>query len=76
MPAFNTVERRLLLSTPGIGEVVVGRLEAAGFASLQALRETGARGVTERVLAQVQSAAWRNRRRAIERAIAQVSEAR
>ena len=71
MPAvFPMHERRLLLSTRGIGETVVHRLEAAGFASLQALCEAGAARVTEQVLAQVGEQAWRNRRRAIERAIA------
>ena len=67
---FPLNERRLLLSTRGIGETVVHRLEAAGFASLQALCEAGAARVTEQVLAQVGGQAWRNRRRAIERAIA------
>lgn len=67
--SFSPQERRLLLSMPGIGATVVGRLEAAGFASLRALREAGSAGVTERVLAVVGQAAWLNRRRAIERAI-------
>lgn len=68
--AFPSNERRLLLSTRGIGETVVDRLEAAGFASLQALCEAGAARVTEQVLSQMDGLAWRNRRRAIERAIA------
>lgn len=67
---FPSNERRLLLSTRGIGETVVHRLEAAGFASLQALCEAGAARATDAVLAQVGELAWRNRRRAIERAIA------
>ena len=73
-PSFSPQERRLLLSTPGIGATVVGRLEAAGFASLRALREAGSAGVAERVQALVGQAAWLNRRRAIERAIQVSSE--
>lgn len=69
--AFSQHERRLLLSTRGIGETVVHRLEAAGYGSLHALREAGAAQVTEVVLSQLGSTAWRNRRRAIERALAQ-----
>jgi hypothetical protein len=69
---FAPAERRLLLATPGIGAVVVDRLEAAGFSSLQALREAGAARVTEIVLAHLQTGgqlAWRNRTGAIARAI-------
>lgn len=63
---FPTHERRLLLSTPGLGEVVVARLEAAGLASLRELQALG----PERVLAQVGQGAWGNRRRALARALA------
>lgn len=68
--AFPRQERRLLLATPGIGKTVVQRLEAAGFASLQALCDAGATRATEQVTAHLGGLAWRNRRRAIERAIA------
>lgn len=67
---FPTEERRRLLATPGIGEVVVTRLEHAGYASLQALQQAGAERVTEQVRQLVGDVAWRNRRRAIARAIA------
>lgn len=67
--AFSDDERRLLLRTPGIGATVVDRLEAAGFCTLHALREAGAACVAERVQVQVGHSAWKNRRRAIERAI-------
>ena len=70
---FSPEERRLLLVTPGIGEKVVDRIEAAGFTSLRAMREAGAAGVTDVVLSQVGHTAWLNRRRAIERAIQQVN---
>jgi hypothetical protein len=66
---FPPQERRLLLVTPGIGPKVVERLEAAGFASLSALRAAGADAVTERAVAQQGCDAWRNRRRAIARAL-------
>jgi hypothetical protein len=66
---FSADERRRLLTTPGIGEVVLHRLEAAGFGSLQALRQAGAQHVTECVRLQLGEAGWRNRRRAIARAI-------
>ncbi len=71
---FPLHERRQLLSSPGIGETVVHRLEAAGYASLQSLRDAGASHVVEQVLVQVGAAAWRNRRRALERAIAHASQ--
>lgn len=63
---FPQHERRLLLSTRGLGEVVIGRLETAGIDSLGALRALG----PERVLEQVGQGAWRNRRRALARALA------
>lgn len=62
---FPQHERRLLLTAPGLGEGVVGGLEAAGFASLGALRELGADGVLER-LGRMD---WRNRRRALTRVL-------
>ena len=71
--SFPSHERRLLLAAPGIGATVVGRLEAAGFASLQALRDVGAAKATEAVLLQLGQVAWKNRRRAIARAIEQVA---
>ncbi len=63
---FPPTERRLLLSTRGIGAVVVQRLEQAGFDSLQALREAGTARVVERAGAHP---AWHNRRRALQRAL-------
>jgi hypothetical protein len=68
-PRFSADERRRLLATPGIGEIVIDRLEAAGFGSLQALQQAGAHTVTERVRQQLGERAWSNRRRAIARAI-------
>lgn len=69
--SFTPDERRLLLSMPGIGTVVVQRLEEAGYASLQALREAGAARVVQHAASHP---AWLNRRRAIERAIDSATE--
>ena len=66
---FSAEERRRLLATPGIGEVVIDRLEAAGFGSLQALQQAGALRATECVREQLGAHVWHNRRRAIARAI-------
>jgi hypothetical protein len=71
---FPAAERRVLLTAPGIGEIVVQRLEMAGFHSLQALREAGASVAAECVKRQVGSGAWLNRRRALERVIGGVVE--
>lgn len=65
-PRFPVHERHLLLSTPGLGEGVVARLETAGITSLGLLQALG----PERVLEQVGRGAWANRRRALARALA------
>ncbi len=62
---FPPEERQLLLRTPGLGEVIVQRLEAEGIASLAQLRSLG----TEHVLDRVGRGAWCNRRRALARAL-------
>ena len=67
---FSPDERRLLLTTPGIGRLVVDRLEAAGFGSLRCLCEAGA----ERVVEQAGSGTWLNRRRALVRAIQRATD--
>jgi hypothetical protein len=66
---FPEEERRRLLAQPGIGPTVIARLEAAGIHSLQALRSIGIRAVVDAVCAGLGSAAWSNRRRALERAL-------
>lgn len=69
-PAFNEHERRLLLATPGLGPVVVQRLEGAGVTSLAALRQRGVDRVVDQLCQAAGNAAWRNRRRALARALA------
>ena len=69
-------ERRHLLAMPGIGPVVMTRLEQAGFHSLAAIRAAGAERVVEAVMQQVGSLAWNNRRAALERALLSSSGSR
>jgi hypothetical protein len=66
---FALDDRQALLSTRGIGPLVVNRLEQAGYCSLEQLRRAGADTVTAIVCAQVGSTAWANRRRAIRRVL-------
>ena len=66
---FTTDERRLLLSTPGIGPGVIGRLESAGISSLAQLDEIGADLALKRVCQIVGSTGWANRRGALLRAL-------
>lgn len=66
---FDTGDRELLLRTPGIGPVVIERLEALGVHSLQQLRALG----VERLIAIACDEAVRHglvtRRRALLRAL-------
>jgi hypothetical protein len=66
---FAEHERRHLLSEPGIGPMVITRLEQAGFHSLATLREAGADHVVKTICARVGSRAWANRRDALDRAL-------
>lgn len=66
---FAERERAMLLMTPGLGDLVVRRLEQAGFNSLESMRHVGLDEIVERVCAQAGSTAIANRRRAIERAL-------
>lgn len=60
---FAPIERRLLLSVPGIGEGVVTRLEQAGIGSLERLRTMGVDEAVRVVELQLGRDAWSNRRR-------------
>lgn len=62
---FPEHERRVLLLTPGLGEGMVAGLEAAGITSLGQLLRLG----VDRVVNEVAEGAWRNRRRALARAL-------
>jgi hypothetical protein len=66
---FSEEERRVLLQEPRIGPVVLERLEAAGFSSLDQLRQAGAQAAVQRVCLQTGQIAWRNRRRPLERVL-------
>jgi hypothetical protein len=69
---FSAEDRKLLLSTTGVGACMVQRLEDAGFHSLQQLRALGAQHVVMAMCEWVGDDAWANRRRAIQRVIDQV----
>lgn len=62
---FIEEERALLLSAPGVGPMVIARLEAAGIESLRALRQVGVEQAIAQVCTQIGTAAWRNRQAAL-----------
>lgn len=66
---FHEPERRHLLTSPGLGPVVVERLEQAGIASIAALRQLGVDTVVGRMCQPGTNLAWRNRRKALLRAV-------
>jgi hypothetical protein len=70
--AFEHNERSLLLSSRGIGPLVVQRLEQVGIDSLAKLREAGAGAASDAVCGMLGSVAWGNRRRALVDALASV----
>lgn len=71
---FSDVERRLLLTTRGIGLGVIDRIECAGVHSLAQLRDLGVDVIVDQICNGVGSYAWRNRKRALIRALAAVSD--
>jgi hypothetical protein len=66
---FPAHERKLLLSTPGLGERIVSRLEAAGYRSIHHISDHGVDHVTRVLCDNVGSAALINRRNALKRAL-------
>ena len=72
---FTGAERHLLLTTSGIGQVVINRIECAGVGSLRQLRELGVDTIVERICDGAGNFAWRNRKRALLRALAMVDTA-
>jgi 2-methylisocitrate lyase-like PEP mutase family enzyme len=68
-PSFSDTERRALLKSAGISHGVVRRIEHAGVGSIEQLRACGVESVVEQICLGVGSTAWRNRRRAITRAL-------
>jgi hypothetical protein len=71
---FNRLERRHLLSSPGLGPVVVDRLERSGIASIERLRILGVDAVVESMCQPGHNRAWFNRRRALLRAVDQFGQ--
>lgn len=72
---FDPEERRLLLLAPGIGPGVLRGLEAAGYASLSEMVDAGPDAVVARLCACERSLVWRNRARAIARALRRIGGA-
>lgn len=66
---FNDIERNHLLRSPGLGPLVVQRLEELGIASMATLRRMGADVVVLAMCQPGTNLAWCNRRRALRRAI-------
>lgn len=62
-------DRRRVLAMPRLGQQSLDRLEAVGIDSIEALRDVGVEQAVERVCRRLGSAAWRNRRRALERLV-------
>ena len=72
---FPIHHRKALLLQPGIGPVVIHRLEAAGFHSLEQLRAVGALRAVLTVCDDIGNIAWANRRHALEQALLNTIEA-
>lgn len=66
---FPEHERRRLLAMPGIGELVICRLEQVGVHSVLDLRTRGIEALVEHICGLGGNPAWRNRRRALARAL-------
>ena len=66
---FPIIERKLLLTVPGIGAGVIDRLESVGVHSLSELAALGSHTAVRRVCRQLGTNAWENRRRALDAAL-------
>ncbi|MBE0548454.1 MAG: hypothetical protein IH627_12575 [Rubrivivax sp.] len=60
----------MLLGIPRIGPTVIARLEAAGFDSIEALKQAGVPRVVQAVCDRMGAVGWANRQRALECAVA------
>ncbi|MDE2372154.1 MAG: hypothetical protein KGN16_24515 [Burkholderiales bacterium] len=67
--AFEPHERRILLAAPRVGPTVVERLEAAGVDSFEKLNQIGIDGAIDLICRRLATAAWGNRRTALEQAL-------
>ena len=59
---FSDAERQLLLLTPGVGPMVLERMEDVGITSVEQLRREGVEAVVDLVCRRVGSTAWANRK--------------
>lgn len=66
---FPPQERRWLLCRPGISHGVVSQIERCGVSSLLELRTLGVDMLIERLCRETGSVNWKNRRRALVRAL-------
>jgi hypothetical protein len=66
---WSAVDRQLLLSSPHLGPEVIDRLRAVGIYSLYDLRVIGVDRAVEMVCDALGSKVWRNRRKALNRAV-------
>lgn len=66
---FPAHERRYLCTWPGIGDLVVSRIEQVGVGSLRQLQQRGVDEVLDRICQAQGQTAWRNRRKALLRAL-------
>ena len=66
---FSGAERQLLLLTPGVGPMVLERMEDVGITSVEQLRREGVEAVVDLVCRRVGSTAWANRKGALGRAL-------
>lgn len=67
--SFPIIERKLLLTVPGIGAGVIARLESVGVHSLSELAALGSDAAVRRVCRQLGTNAWENRRGALDAAL-------
>jgi hypothetical protein len=73
---FTGTDRALLASAAGVGNRVIERLEQAGYHTLAQMKAAGAGKVVDAVCSLLGSTTWRNRRRALERAMGRAASDR
>jgi hypothetical protein len=74
VPTFPEHERLALLRTPGISHGVVERIEGLGICSARELLDRGIDALVDEICRDEGSLVWRNRRRALTRAMAALSD--
>jgi hypothetical protein len=68
--SFSSDERRIMLATPGIGPLVIDRLEQVGIDSLERLKRIGVDSSVLLICERMGTVAWANRRRPLRKAFA------